>query len=126
MDIFCSAGPCGGIHAALFPPSLSLPVTRGVEPKAQAHCGTESKRGDTEKKKVGERGRYCSEEERRANNQGFWMRTRISENTWERTGSITQRQGAAVREEGLPEVLPPLLLLLLLLLLRRMSSDTDS
>lgn len=38
----------------------------------------------------------------------FWMRASVSENTWERTGSITQRHGAAVREEGLPEV--PLLL----------------
>lgn len=38
------------------------------------------------------------------------MKVCASENTWGRTGSITQRHGAAVREEGLPEVLLLLLL----------------
>ncbi len=82
----------------------SLPVTRGGEAEEQALCETERK-GETQKRIEGERGKYCSEEERRANNQGFWMRVRVSENTWQLTGSITQRHGAAVREEGLPEVL---------------------
>lgn len=41
------------------------------------------------------------------------MRARVPENTWEGSGSITQRHGAAaVREEGLPEVVLLLLLLL--------------
>ena len=44
------------------------------------------------------------------------MKARVSENTWECTGSITQRHGAAEREEGLPKVLRLLLLLVLLLL----------
>lgn len=108
MDIFCSAGQCGGMH---FPPSL----WRAEE---QALCETERK-GETQKRIKGERGKYCSEEERRANNQGFWTRVRVLWNTWGRTGSITQRHGAAVREEGLPEVLLLLLVLLLLPVLRR-------
>lgn len=33
------------------------------------------------------------------------MRARVSGNTWERTGAITQRHGAAKREEGRPKVL---------------------
>ena len=45
------------------------------------------------------------------------MRARVSENTWERTGSITQRHGAAVKEKWLPEVLLLLLLLLFCALL---------
>lgn len=92
----------------------SLSVTRGGEAEEQALCETERK-GETQKRVKGERGKYCCEEERRANNQGFWMRVRVFENTWGRTRSITQRHGAAVREEGLPEVL----LLLLLPVLRR-------
>ena len=34
-------------------------------------------------------------------------------NTWQRSGSITLRHGAAAREEGLPEALPLLLLFVL-------------
>ncbi|KAK5865126.1 hypothetical protein PBY51_016315 [Eleginops maclovinus] len=82
----------------------SLSVTHRGEPEEQAFCEAERK-GETQKRIKGEKGKHCSEEERRSNNQGFWMKVRVSENTWEGTGSITQRHGAAVRDEGLPEVL---------------------
>ncbi|KAM7418063.1 hypothetical protein PAMA_017621 [Pampus argenteus] len=50
------------------------------------------------------------------------MKTRVSENTWECTGSITQRHGAAEREEGLPEAPRLLLLLLPVVELRRVQT----
>ena len=78
--LFCSAGPCGGMQCCAFP---SLSVTRRGEPEEQAFRRTERK-GETQERIKGKRGKHCGEGERRASNQGFWMKVRVLKNAWER------------------------------------------
>lgn len=81
--VFCSAGPFGGIHAALFPPSLWR--AEGNQ-RNQSPLWDRKRRHRNGQKRERE---YCSEQERRANNQGFWSR-RTRGNAQDQLRSVTE------------------------------------